>query len=103
MRALSHAIRNKPRAALQPVFIWALEMKKPELTQARLHELLDYDPDTGEFRWCKQKKKNHHAGDVAGCRAMSGYWMIHIDGRNYRAHRRPVGRCVGSFHAVARS
>ena len=62
-------------------------MKKPELTQARLHELLDYDPDTGEFRWRKQKKKNHHAGDVAGCRAMSGYWMIHIDGRNYRAHQ----------------
>ena len=62
-------------------------MDKSELTQARLQELLHYDPDTGEFRWRLQKKKNHCAGDVAGCRMRSEYWTIHIDGRNYRAHQ----------------
>ena len=62
-------------------------MDKPELTQARLQELLHYDPGSGEFRWRVQKKTNHRAGDVAGCRMRSDYWTIHIDGRNYRAHQ----------------
>ena len=62
-------------------------MEKPELTQTRLQELLHYDPDTGEFHWREQKKSNHSAGDIAGCRMRSEYWTIHIDGRNYRAHQ----------------
>ena len=62
-------------------------MKKPELTQARLREVLHYDPGTGEFRWREQKKSNHRAGAIAGCRMRSDYWAIHVDGRNYRAHQ----------------
>jgi hypothetical protein len=62
-------------------------VKKPELTQNRLKEILEYDQETGEFRWRKRMKKNHCAGDVAGCSVRSEYWSIHIDGRNYRAHQ----------------
>jgi HNH endonuclease len=62
-------------------------VKKPELTQARLQELLHYDPGSGEFRWRVQTKSNHRAGDIAGCRMRSDYWTIHIDGRSYRAHQ----------------
>jgi len=60
---------------------------KPKLTQERLQQLLRYDPDTGEFRWRVQKRANHRAGDIAGCRMRSEYWSIHIDGRCYRAHQ----------------
>jgi hypothetical protein len=26
------------------------------------------------FRWQKRKKKNHRAGDIAGCRMRSEHW-----------------------------
>ena len=61
--------------------------KKPELTQERLHELLDYDPKTGEFRWRVRKKRGHKAGDIAGYRTQSERWSICIDGRDYPAHQ----------------
>lgn len=60
-------------------------MKKSELTQERLHELLRYDPKTGEFRWRNQSK--HRAGRIAGCRQRSDCWSIRVDGRRYQAHQ----------------
>lgn len=62
-------------------------MKKPQLTQNRLQELLHYDPQTGEFRWRAGSNPNVHGGDVAGARMRSGYWAIHLEGRMYRAHQ----------------
>jgi hypothetical protein len=62
-------------------------VKKAELTQQRLKELLDYDQDTGEFRWRVQKRTSVPAGEIAGCRAHSTYWCIGIDGRTYRANQ----------------
>jgi len=64
-----------------------LTVKKSELTQERLQELLDYDPETGEFRWRVRKKRGHSVGDIAGCRARSDSWSIRIDGRSYQAHQ----------------
>lgn len=63
---------------------------KPELTYARLRELLSYEPASGIFTWrisrpkCKAKCK---AGQVAGTVENRGYVSIGIDGKNYRAHR----------------
>jgi hypothetical protein len=62
-------------------------VNKPKLTQARLQEMLHYDPGTGEFRWRAHVCPNGRAGEVAGCPMRSDYWTIHIDGRNYRAHQ----------------
>src|SRR5262245_25491093 len=62
-------------------------VKNPELTQARLRELLRYDPDTGDFLWLADNKAYHAAGDIAGCRIQSDYWRIRVDGRYYRAHQ----------------
>ena len=62
-------------------------MKKPELTQETLKEILRYDPDTGMFRWRVRKRTSLRAGQIAGCRAHSAHWCIGIDGRTYRAHQ----------------
>lgn len=62
------------------------------LTQARLRELLDYDPATGVFTWrVPSSPRSHHhkfqVGDVAGHRHANGYLSVWIDGRKYLLHR----------------
>lgn len=56
------------------------------ITQQRLKELLDYNPETGEFIW-KVKRKRVEIGDVAGCVDLQGYQAIGIDNKLHRAHR----------------
>jgi hypothetical protein len=60
------------------------------ITQSELHELVNYDPETGVFTWrsdrfagAYKQKLNARAGDVAGAFNTRGYWVI----RNYTAHR----------------
>ena len=57
------------------------------LVMERLRSALDYDPDTGFFRW-KESRGRVSAGQVAGCaRKGSGYVRIGVDGEMYLAHR----------------
>lgn len=61
-------------------------MSAAALTSARVRELLDYDPATGDFTWKVSRAKarmGHKAGFVYG----KGYIAISIDGRVYYAHR----------------
>lgn len=57
------------------------------ITAQRMRDVLDYDPASGDFRW-KSPPWNHAnlKGTIAGC-AATGYTLIKIDGRKYRAHR----------------
>jgi hypothetical protein len=58
------------------------------LTQARLKELLCYEPETGEFFWRINKSNGMKAGDRAGCiGGRAGHWYITVDGKNYLGHR----------------
>ena len=52
----------------------------------RLKELLNYDPDTGEFTW-RVGKRGLYAGDIAGCIAKHHYRVIRLDNKLYYAHR----------------
>lgn len=67
------------------------------LNQARLHELLSYDPATGVFRWKVSTSNRVKAGDVAGCPSDCGYLRIRIDGRLYLAHRLAVFYVTGEW------
>jgi HNH endonuclease/AP2 domain len=63
------------------------------LTAAQLRAVLDYDPDTGLFRWrprmnCRPEWNTRYAGKVAGTPTKYlGYIQIGIYGRLYLAQR----------------
>lgn len=61
---------------------------REKLTQERLKEVLNYDPDTGVFIWRVRLNNNGPAiGESAGSVTARGYRLIAVDGRQYRAHR----------------
>lgn len=68
------------------------------LTQARLKELLRYDPFTGVLTW-KVDKGNRKAGSVAGTTPNNRreYVEIRIDGVLYKAHRLAWLYTYGAF------
>ncbi len=62
------------------------ELKKERLTQERLKDLLNYDPDTGIFAW-KVGRRGVKRGSIAGTPNAYGYIRICIDGKNFYASR----------------
>ncbi|AHM86581.1 HNH endonuclease [Klebsiella pneumoniae] len=64
-------------------------MSKSEksITQELLRTLLEYDPQTGIFRWKIKASSSAHPGDIAGCIDGQGYRVIRIYGKNRKAHR----------------
>lgn len=69
-----------------------------ELTQARLKEVLEYDPETGVFRWLPRPVRTEHlrtdrvfnsnfAGKIAGADNGRGYLAIEVDAVGHKAHR----------------
>lgn len=68
----------------------------PPLTQARLKELLHYDPETGVFVRLVSRGRAA-AGSVAGSPDKNGYLQISIDKSNYLAHRLAFLHELGRF------
>jgi hypothetical protein len=56
------------------------------LTAGRVRELLDYDPETGIFRW-RETRGGVRVGAIAGRVNIRGYVELGIDGRLVGAHR----------------
>lgn len=59
----------------------------PDITQARLKELFDYDPINGAFVWKLQRSNRAKVGSEAGSIASNGRRYIHVDGMQILAHR----------------
>jgi hypothetical protein len=65
-----------------------LTMAMSRLSQARLKELLDYNPDTGVFTWRVSPTNTVPVGAVAGSiNSVSGYRRIRVNGEEGYAHR----------------
>lgn len=57
-----------------------------KLDQARLKELLHYDPISGVWTW-RVSNTRVRAGDRAGTVVAQGYRKIKLDGKKYFEHR----------------
>lgn len=70
-----------------------------ELTQARLKEVLSYDPETGVFiRISAAPRMQRFVGTEAGrVHKKRGYREISVDGRLYYAHRLAFLYMTGAF------
>lgn len=70
---------------------------KPLPTQERLRELLDYDSNTGVFRWRINKPNSPiRAGQIAGSLRKDGYRAICLNGKKYFEHRLAFSWMTGS-------
>ncbi len=58
-----------------------------KITQKRLREVLNYDPETGYFTWQVERAIHIHIGMRAGCINRTGYRFIKIDYVYYTEHR----------------
>lgn len=58
-----------------------------QLSRELLHELLDYDPITGLFKWRIKTNPRARIGSVAGCTKPDGYRLIGIRKKDYYGHR----------------
>ncbi len=72
------------------------EMTAKILTQARLKELLHYNPDTGIFTW-RANYSSRTKGEPAGNVHHKGYVRIGIDMCSYFAHRLAFLYMLGDF------
>lgn len=66
------------------------------LTQSRLKELLEYNPETGVFIRLIGVP-NSRVGSIAGTKNAHGYWQIAIDHNFYFAHRLAWLYMTGKF------
>lgn len=62
-------------------------MNRDPLTQARLKDVLQYDPESGVFTWSSCRRNHINKGAVAGGVNQEGYVEIKIFQRRYKAHR----------------
>ena len=62
-----------------------------------MHELFDYDPETGSLVWrrtvCARVQKGRHAGTPSG----KGYLRVMVSGKNYYVHRIAYAMTWGSW------
>jgi hypothetical protein len=67
-----------------------------KITQNRLKELLNYNPENGKFVW-RFGRSGVQAGRIAGTINGNGYRVIRVDGTLYQAHRLAVLYMEGYF------
>jgi hypothetical protein len=69
------------------------------LTEHRLKEVLNYDPESGLFTWKAIPSRRRPNGSVAGAKGKNGCIDIRLDGHLFRAHRLAWLYMTGSFPA----
>ena len=64
-----------------------MEQKEDLLSHEYLLSALDYNPETGIFKWKNSKSRSVKKGTTAGAIHTSGYIKIVLDRKSYWAHR----------------
>ena len=72
-------------------------MSENILTQERLKEVLNYDPETGVFVWVVKPSKSIKIGNVAGSDHTTGYRHIAINRKIIKSHRLAWLYMTGAF------
>ena len=67
------------------------------MDQTTLKKLLDYDPQTGLFKWRVNQPPRGKLGERAGCDNGNGYVRVTISGAKYYAHRLAFLWVLGTF------
>lgn len=62
-------------------------VRMEELTQAKLKELVNYDPETGKMVWASKYCQRIVVGKEVGYETDRGYRVVMILGKNYYVHR----------------
>lgn len=60
---------------------------RPTPSQARLRELMDYDPATGVLSWKQHPNRTDLNGRVCGAARKGGYLACSVDGYKFAVHR----------------
>ena len=81
----------------------------PKISLKQLRGIVEYDPVTGNFFWCKRTPKKgddpakvaswntRYSGKIAGSVFKSGYRIIDIEGKKTRAHRLAIKFITGRW------
>lgn len=64
-----------------------METKTPKLTIERLREVLEYNPETGIFKWLLNRRGHVKAGDIAKSKFSNGYMYVVVDQEKHLLHR----------------
>lgn len=73
-------------------------LNESDLSTEYLKEILHYEPSTGNFTWRVKMARRLTTGDIAGCaKGGTGYRVIRVCGRLFRAHRLAWLYMTGAF------
>ena len=72
-------------------------MEDLDLEREYLKSILDYEPETGIFRWKESLNNRVRMGAEAGTLRKDGYRRIKINGKNYFGHRLAWLSVYGKF------
>ena len=75
-------------------------MAESNHTVAQVVDLVSYNRETGVFTWTRSRRGPVRAGEAAGYTDPKGYVVIHLFGRNIRAHRLAWFVCHGKWPSL---
>lgn len=75
----------------------SIQPSRMQVSAEEVRAALDYEPDTGLFRWRVRTSKSVRVGDVAGSPTSNGYTRLRLNGVEYLAHR-IAWLCVNGEH-----
>jgi hypothetical protein len=84
---VKHVNGNKLDNRIENLFSVDKGKSSKPLSMERLREILEYDPETGNFIWKTATSSRNPVGSIAGTVTSAGYREVCIDWKRYLIHR----------------